>query len=140
LDDAINSLSANSLSLEMRLSMPLWDAGRSTMEEDREQLAVRLHELELRDARTNIELEVRDALRQLDDAERRHQLFEASTRLAEETLRISEERFGRGLIDTDRYLLAQAEAASARLGRTEALLDLYRARARLRFVTLSGGL
>ncbi|MFQ5599631.1 MAG: TolC family protein [Candidatus Krumholzibacteriia bacterium] len=137
LDRAIESLSANNVSLQLSVQLPLWDSGRDGLDEDLERAGIRLRELDLRDRRLEIELEVRDAVRQLRDAKRRHQLFRASSELAEESLRISAERFERGLIDTGAYLGAQAEVATARLGLTGALLDLYQARARLRLVILS---
>jgi outer membrane protein TolC len=138
LDRAVESLSANNVSLLLRLQVPLWDGGRRRLEERSERAGIELRRLELEQARGRIELEVRDAVRQLQDAVRRQRIFEASSRLAEESLRISTERYERGLIDTTAYLNAQAEAVAARLGRTGALLDLYQARARLRLVTVSG--
>ncbi len=120
--------------------MPVWDGGRGKLDEEVERTAVRLQRHEVDSTRRSIELEVRDAVRQVGDAQRRHELFRASSALAEESLRISAERFDRGLIDTDSYLAAQAEVASARLGLTGALLDLYQARARLRLVTMSESL
>ena len=139
-EDALTSLSANNVAFEMTLRMPLWDGGRGRLEEEIERTGTRLQELEVRSTRRTIELEVRDAVRQLRDARRRRELFHASSALAEESLRISAERFERGLLDTNSYLAAQAEAASARLGLTGALLDLYQARARLQFVTMSASL
>jgi outer membrane protein TolC len=137
LDRAIRELSANNLSFQVSLQFPIWDGGRATLEEEMERAAIRLHQLELEDQTRNIELEVRDAVRQLQDAQRRRRLFESSAALAEESLRISTERFERGLLDTDGFLSAQTEVASVRLGLTGALLDLYQARARLRLVTMS---
>jgi outer membrane protein TolC len=138
LDRALESLAANDLSLRLRMLVPLWDGGRRELEEEGERAGLALRRLDLEEARGRIELEVRDAVRQLQDAVRRHALFETSSGLAEQSLRISSERYERGLIDTSAYLAAQAEAAAARLGRTGALLDLYQARARLRLVTMSG--
>ena len=136
-DDALAALSANNLAFEMSLRLPLWDAGRGKLEEEIERAGVRLQEFEIDASRRNVELEVRDAVRELRDAQRRHRLFQASSALAEESLRISAERYDRGLLGTDGYLAAQSEVASARLGLTGALLDLYQARARLRLVTMS---
>lgn len=139
-EDALSALAANNLAFEMTLHMPIWDGGRANLNEQIERAGVRLQELEVDSSRHTVELEVRDAVRQLRDAGRRHELLQASSELAEESLRISAERFDRGLIDTDGYLAAQAEVASVRLGLTGALLDLYQARARLRLVTMSPSL
>jgi outer membrane protein TolC len=139
-EEALSALAANNLAVEMSLRMPIWDGGRGKLEEQIERAGVRLQELELDSSRRSIELEVRDAVRQLREAQRRRELFQASSELAEESLRISAERFDRGLVDTDGYLAAQAEAASVRLGLTGALLDLYQARARLHLVTMSASL
>jgi len=138
LDRTVESLSANNLSFLLSFHVPLWDSGRLAFDEESVRAGIQLREIEVEEMRRRIELEVRDAARQLGDAWRRWQLFEASTHLAEESLRISGERYERGLIDTSTYLNSQADAATARLGRTAALLDLYQARARLRLVTMSG--
>jgi outer membrane protein TolC len=138
LDAALRSLSANDLSLRLAIHVPLWDSGRLQLEDAAEQTNLSLNTLEQKTTRDRIELEVRDAARQLGDARRRYEILAASTSLAGELLRISNERFERGLIDTQTYLGAQTDAAAAHLEATSALLDLYQARARLRFVTLEG--
>jgi outer membrane protein TolC len=137
LDRALEALSANTLSFAVSLRMPLWDSGRRRLDDGADLATIELRRLDAADARARIELEVRDAVRQMQDAARRHSVLEASTRLAAELLRINGERFERGLIDAQAYLTAQIDAAAARAGAEAALLDLYQARARLRFVTLS---
>lgn len=139
LDRAVEKIVPNDLSALVTLHVPLWDAGRGAAEEEQERAAVELRQLELETTRGRIGLEVRDAVRQLRDAARRTRIYDASQRVADEMLRINAERFERGLIDTQAYLSAQADAATARLEGTAALLDLYRARARLRLVTLGDG-
>lgn len=136
LDQALESISANNLSFLVTLRVPLWDAGRGSIESSRRRAAIALRRIEVEEMRGRIELEVRDAVRQMQDARRRYDLFVASSTMADELLRIDTERFDRGLIDAQAYLTAQSDAAAARLGRTQALLDLYQARARLRLVTL----
>lgn len=135
-DQALSSLTANSLSLALSLRMPLWDGGRSTRIDGAEVADVGLRRLDAEDAALRIELEVRDAVRQMQDAARRYAVLTASKQLAGELLRINGERYERGLIDTQTHLASQADAAAASVGETEALLDLLQARARLRFVTL----
>ena len=135
-DRALSSLSANSLSLALTLRMTLSDGGRAS---DLDHAAIAdadLRRLDAEDARRRIELEVRDAVRQMQDAARRYRVLTASSRLAGELLRINSERYERGLIDTEAHLASQTDAAQARLGETGALLDLLQARARLRFVAL----
>jgi len=77
-------------------------------------------------------------VRELQDAARRARIHADSEPLSRELLRISAERYERGAIDTQAFLGAQADAAAARLGYTAALLDMYLARARLHFVTMTG--
>jgi len=136
LDRALQNITANDLSLRLAVHLPLWDSGRLELADAAERTNVQLRELELETTRARIELEVRDAVRQLEDARRRHEIFAASTLLADDLLRITGERYERGLIDTQTYLGAQADAASAHLENQAALLDLYQARARLRLVAL----
>lgn len=135
-DQALSSLTANSLSLALSLRMPLWDGGRTASNSGADAAEVGLRRLDAVDARRTLELEVRDAVRQMQDAARRYAVLTASARLAEELLRINGERYERGLIDTQSHLAAQEDAAQARLGETGALLDLLQSRARLRFVVL----
>jgi len=137
LDRTIEALTANSLSFLLTLRMPLWDSGRRSLGDAADVAAIELRRLDAEDAAARIELEVRDAVRQMQDAARRHAVLDASTRLAAELLRINGERFERGLIDAQAYLDAQIDAATAQAGAESALLDLYQARARLHFVTLS---
>ncbi len=138
-DAAVRDLTANALSLALRVDVPLWDAGRGALSDAEARTDIALKRLNMEDLRSQIELEVRDAVRRMQDASRRQQLLEASARLAEEQLRINAERYERGLLDTTGYLASQSEAETARIGRMSALLDLYQARARLRLLTLEGG-
>jgi outer membrane protein TolC len=116
--------------------MPLWDSGRRALDDGADRAAIELRRLDAEDTRARIELEVRDAVRQMQDAARRHAVLDASKRLASELLRINAERFERGLIDAQTSLATQIDAETAYSGAESALLDLYQARARLRFVTL----
>ncbi len=137
LDRALDGLSANAMSALVTLHVPLWDGGRASRTDGADATEIALRRLDAADASSRLELEVRDAVRQMQDAARRHAVLAAASRLADELQRIDGERYERGLIDTQRYLAGQVDAATARLGSAEALLDLYRARARLRFVALS---
>jgi outer membrane protein TolC len=119
------------------LHLPLWDGGRMARNDGADGAEIDLRRLDAVEARSRIELEVRDAVRQMQDAARRQAVLAAASRLADELQRIDGERYERGLIDTQRLLSSQLDAATARLDSAESLLDLYRARARLRFVTLS---
>ena len=137
LDEALRALAANDLSLRLGIRVPLWDSGRVALEDESESLGLELQELEIERTRAQIELEVRDAVRQMEEADRRYALLAAANELAAEVLRITSERYERGLVDTETLLDSQNDAATSRLQTTAALLDLYRARARLRLVTLS---
>lgn len=139
-DAAMRDIAANSTSFALRVHMPLWDAGRGALADAEDRTTIALRRLDLEAMQNQIELEVRDAVRRMVDASRRLELLEVSNRVAEEQLRINAERFERGLLDTTGYLASQAEAEAARLGRMSALLDLYHARARLRLLTLEGGM
>jgi outer membrane protein, heavy metal efflux system len=137
LDTALRALAANDVSLRLSLQVPLWDAGRTSLDDAAARTDVALRALEAETTRARIELETRDAVRDLQEAGRRQRIYADSESLAQDLLHISTERYQRGAIDTQTYLGAQADAAVARLGSTTALLDMYLARARLHFVSLT---
>jgi outer membrane protein TolC len=137
LDTALRALSANDLSLRLAVHVPLWNAGRASLDDAAARTEVALRQLDLETTRSRIELETRDTVRDLQEAVRRQRIHADSELLAQDLLRISTERYERGAIDTQAYLGAQSDAAAARLASTTALLDMYLARARLRFVSLT---
>jgi outer membrane protein TolC len=137
-DRAVSQLTSNDLSLRLGVHLPLWDSGLRSREDDAAQAEIGLRQLDAESVRDRITIETRDAVRAVQEAGRRYGILAQSSRLAADVLRITYERYGRGLVDTQTYLGAQSDAAAARLGELGALLDLYQSRARLRLVVMDG--
>ncbi len=117
--------------LSVSVSFDLWDWGqtRSRAEQAKARLA------QARDARRLLEdqavLEVTQSRLAVDRAEEKVRVAGQSVVLAEENFRVSRERFRQGVALNADVLDAEVALLQARLGRTQALIDLAVGRARL---------
>ncbi|BDD10643.1 membrane protein [Fulvitalea axinellae] len=105
------------------LSVPIWDWGARKARVKASQLQIKNKEIDISDQRINIQINVRKALRQLDNLLRQVEIDQQNLKNAELTYEINLERYKNGdltSIDLNRY---QKQLSDAKTNITKTLID-----------------
>ena len=110
------------------LRVPLFDGGRIASDEMQAKTLVRQEQIRQKELRSQVELEIRQALAAIATARLRIQVAEEAVGLAEEELGRARRRFEAGITNGVEVMDAQAQLAGARDDRVAALFDSASAR------------
>lgn len=114
------------------LQIPLFSGGRRNTEVQQAVLAKRRAEFEADQSETEIVLEVRDAVRQLEEARRRYEITLRSLDIAQTSYEITRNRFENGQVTARSWIDAQLALKRNRISALHALIDHNLAVARYR--------
>ncbi|MCB2199174.1 TolC family protein [bacterium] len=118
----------------LSLTVPLFSGGRRNTEVQQAVLSKRRAEFEAEQSETEIVLEVRDAVRQLDEARRRYEITLRSLDIAQTSYEITRNRFENGQVTARSWIDAQLALKRNRISALHALIDHNLAVARYRLV------
>lgn len=104
------------------ISYPIFDWGRGSHWEQREQAVMRDYELKSEDMRKQIIREVRDVVRSVEEAKKRLQIYEQSQQVSQMTYEISRKRFENGDINSQQLALEQERLADSQLAYLDAFI------------------
>lgn len=116
--------------LTLSLSVPIFDSGRTGARVTRQRLSLENLELGLEDLRRQVELEVRDAVRAVEEARNRVPIRASTLRVAERTYEINLQRFEVGTLTSQDLFQEEVRLNETRLEYLDAVIDLNLAWAR----------
>jgi outer membrane protein TolC len=116
--------------LTLSVSLPLFDSGRNKSRVTRQRLSLESLELGLADLRRRVELEVRDAVRTVEEANTRLEILASTLRVAERTYEINLQRFEVGTLTSQELFQEEVRLNETRLEHLNAVIDLNLAWAR----------
>ena len=117
------------------LSWPMFDSGATRAQVDRAKSDRAALDFTIEDRKRRIALEIEEAFRDMETAQRRQKLVEANIAVSEEALRVDEIRFAKGLITSIELLGSQNALFQLRRDRDASLIDQTLNRLRLLRVT-----
>ena len=103
------------------LNIPIWQGGRVAGDIAQAEAALRQHRAELADMRGRIESDVRNAYLDLEAAASQVELSKNNQQVARENLRLTQEKFEKGVSDSVEVIQARQAVASADLDYITAL-------------------
>ncbi|HCA78732.1 MAG TPA: hypothetical protein DEP53_03255 [Bacteroidetes bacterium] len=110
------------------LSYPVFDGFKTKNQLEQAEVNVRLAQLRYNDVKTAITMEVNQTLVDLQANEEKIGIEQLKVRLAEEALKIADERFAKGLLSTTDLLDSQTSLENARLNLLQATYSAILAR------------
>ncbi len=108
----------------LSLSVPIFDSGRTGARVTSRRLSLESLELGLEDLRRRVELEVRDAVRAVEEARVRQEILDSTLRLAERAYDINLQRFGVGTLTSQELFQEEVRLNETRLEHLNAVIDL----------------
>ncbi len=116
--------------LTLSFSLPIFDSGRNKSRVTQQRLSLESLELGLTDLRRRVELEVRDAVRTVEEANTRLDILASTMRVAERTYEINLQRFEVGTLTSQELFQEEVRLNETRLEHLNAIIDLNLAWAR----------
>ncbi len=116
------------------VNIPLFGGGRKSLDVQSAKLALRRAKYEATQAENDIILDVRSAVRSLNETQRRYEISLASLEIAEKSFDISKQRFTNGQITAREWIDAQISFNQIQISASRALMDHNVAIARYRLV------
>jgi len=108
----------------LSLSLPIFDSGRNGARVTRQRLSLENLELGLEELRRRVELEVRDAVRAVEEARTRLDILSSTLRVAERTYEINLQRFEVGTLTSQDLFQEEVRLNETRLEHLNAVIDL----------------
>ncbi len=127
--DTLDNWNSNQ-GLTFNLSLPLFDSGRNKSRVTQQRLSLESLELGLTDLRRRVELEVREAVRAVEEAKIRMDILTSTLRVAERTYEINLQRFEVGTLTSQNLFQEEVRLNETRLENLNAVIDLNLAWAR----------
>ncbi len=137
LDDISRNLGRNYWDVGLQVNMPVLDSGERRGQIRQAEIALEQSRLSQDIVRRNVVREIRDAVRNLEEAELQITLRQASLEVAERTYDVEQSRFELGLAQSQELLDAQAELTFNRIRALEAIIDYQRRLKDLRLATMA---
>jgi len=106
------------------LSLPVFDSGRNKARVTRQRLSLESLELGLEDLRRRVKLEVRDAVRAVEEARTRLGILASTLDVAERTYEINLQRFEVGTLTSQDLFQEEVRLNETRLEHLNAVIDL----------------
>jgi outer membrane protein TolC len=128
-NDSLDEWQSNQ-GVTLSFSVPLFDSGRTGARVTRRRLSLESLELGLADLRRRVELEVRSAVRAVDEARSRLEILASTLRVAERTYEINLQRFEVGNLTSQDLFQEEVRLNETRLDHLDAVIDLNLAWAR----------
>ncbi len=116
--------------LTFNLTLPIFDSGRNKARVTQQRLSLESLELGLTDLRRRVELEVREAVRAVEEAKTRLDILASTMRVAERTYDINLQRFEVGILTSQNLFQEEVRLNETRLEHLNAVIDLNLAWAR----------
>lgn len=137
IDDISRTLGRNQWGVGIEVSLPLLDNGQGRGGIQQAEIALEQSRLSRQLRHQEIVQEIRESIRNLQEAERQISLRQAALEVAERTYEIEQNRFELGLAQSQNLLDAQAELTQARFDALEAIIDYQRQLKNLRLATMA---
>ncbi|GBE29360.1 MAG TPA: TolC family protein [Bacteroidetes bacterium] len=116
----------------VNVNIPLFSGGRKNIDVQTAQLALRRARFDATQAEKGLVLEVRTAVRSLNESRRRYEISLSSLEIAEKSFDISRQRFVNGQITAREWIDAQNSVNRIRISTSRAIMDHNVALARYR--------
>ena len=122
-------------SIMLNVSMPLWDWGKNRAQVEAGQVNLSLREISAENTQRYIERDVRNAIGEIKESNRRLAVLEKSEENAIQSYNLSLEKFNLGEISSQDLVLAQRQLTEAKESYLNAFLSFQNALASLRETT-----
>ena len=136
-DDVGSSLERSLMSASIRVDLPLVDGGQQRAMLRRAEIDLERSQLNVKQVRQRVILEIREAVRSVHEAERQIGLRDAALDVAERTFEVEKSRFELGLADSQDLLDAQTNLTQSRTDALNAVVSYQRAMQSLRQATMA---
>jgi len=136
-EDIAESFDRNQWGVYLKVDVPVWDSGLNAARVRAARADLRSLEVDLEDTRRRLILEIKGAVRQLEEAENRVKILEASVDVARKSFEITQQKFGIGAAESQQLLDAQVALTRARTNSLNALMDYQLALAALKRATMA---
>ena len=137
LGDVGSSLERSLLSASIRVDLPLVDGGQQRAIVRRAEIDLERSDLNVEQVRQQVMLEIRGAVRSVQEAERQIRLRNAALEVAERNFEVEKSRFELGLADSQELLDAQTNLTQSRTDALNAVVSYQRAMQSLRQATMA---
>jgi outer membrane protein TolC len=138
--DVGSSLERSLLSASIRVDLPLVDGGQQRAIVRRAEIDLERSDLNVEQVRQQVILEIRDAVRSAQEAERQIGLRNAALEVAERNFEVEQSRFELGLADSQELLDAQTNLTQSRTDALNAVVSYQRSMQSLRQATMAAPL
>jgi len=135
--DISRNLSRNQWGMGIQVNLPLIDNGQRRGEIRQAEIALEQSRLTQDIRRQQVIQDIRNAVRNLNDAERQISLREAALEVANRTYEVEQSRFELGLAQSQDLLDAQAELTQARIDNLDSIISYQRQLKNLRLATMA---
>jgi outer membrane protein TolC len=137
LADIRRNLDRNYWDVGIQLNVPLLDSGDRRGQLRQAEIALKQSSMSKDIIRQDVIRQVRDAVRNLNEAERQIALRQASLEVSERTYAVEKSRFELGLAQSQELLDAQAELTQNRIDALDAVISYQRQLKNLRLATMA---
>jgi outer membrane protein len=135
--DVGSSLERSLLSAQINIGLPLVDGGQQRSIVRRAEIDLERSELSVEQTRQRVILEIREAVRSVQESERQIGLRNAALEVAERNFEVEQSRFELGLADSQELLDAQTNLTQSRTDALNAVVSYQRSIQSLRQATMS---
>jgi outer membrane protein len=135
--DISGTLERNQWGVGIQVTMPLVDSGARRSSLSQARIALEQSKLTSRLQRQQVVRQIRDAVRNFNEAERQIELLQAALKLAERTYDVEQSRFELGLAQSQDLLDAQSSLTQARIDALDAVISYQRRLKDLRLATMA---
>ena len=136
-DDVGRTLERSLISANVRVGLPLVDGGRRRGQVRQAEIDLQQRVLTEEQVRQQVVMEVRGAVRTVQEAERQIRLLNAALEVAERTFEVEQSRFELGLANSQELLDAQTDLTQSRTSALNAVVSYQRALQDLRLATMA---
>ena len=119
------------------IQLPLLDSGQRRSQERLAEINLERSQLSRKIQRQDVTRQIRDAVRNVKEAERQIELLQAARQFAERTFEVEQSRFELGLADSQDLLISQTALTAARLDALDAVLNYQRRLKNLHLATMA---
>jgi len=137
LADVSSNFERNLVTARIDIQLPLLDSGQRRSQERLAEINLERSQLSREIQRKDVTRQIRDAVRNVKEAERQIELLQAARQFAERTFEVEQSRFELGLADSQDLLISQTALTAARLDALDAVLNYQRRLKNLHLATMA---